>query len=80
MPRTRAISTRSQINPAPRIIEPPYIPSQPITRPTHHAMSSLFVQRSRTVRSLSALPMTLTDDSAMAAAAMIGDSSRPKNG
>lgn len=30
--------------------------------------------------SRSALPMTLTDDSAMAAAAMTGDSSRPNTG
>lgn len=34
----------------------------------------------RTVRSLSALAMTLTDDSAIAAAATTGDSSRPKKG
>ena len=31
-------------------------------------------------RSLSELPMTLTDDSAMAAAAMAGDNVSPKNG
>jgi hypothetical protein len=35
---------------------------------------------SRVIRSRSALPTTLTDDSAIAAAAMIGDSSRPKAG
>ena len=33
-----------------------------------------------TFRSRSALPMTLTDDSAMAAAAIIGDSRMPKAG
>jgi hypothetical protein len=31
-------------------------------------------------RNLSALPMTLTDDSAIAAAAIIGDKNNPKNG
>ena len=35
---------------------------------------------SRVVRSRSALPMTLTDESAIAAAAIIGDSSNPKVG
>ena len=35
---------------------------------------------SRTVLNRIALPITLTDDSAMAAAAMIGDSRMPKNG
>jgi hypothetical protein len=34
----------------------------------------------RTARSLRALAMTLTEDSAIAAAAMTGDSSKPKNG
>lgn len=34
----------------------------------------------RIARSLRALPMTLTDESAMAAAAMAGDSSQPKAG
>ena len=33
-----------------------------------------------TVRSRSALPITLTDESAIAAAATTGDSSRPENG
>ena len=33
-----------------------------------------------TARSRKALPMTLTEDSAMAAAAMIGESSKPKLG
>lgn len=37
--------------------------------------SQTFIDLSR-----SALPMTLTDDSAMAAAAMTGDSSRPNTG
>ena len=36
--------------------------------------------RSRVTRSRSALPTTLTDDSAIAAAAMIGDSRMPKRG
>jgi hypothetical protein len=35
---------------------------------------------SRVSRSRNALPTTLTDDSAIAAAAMIGDSSRPNVG
>ena len=35
---------------------------------------------SRVIRSRNALPTTLTDDSAIAAAAMIGDSSRPNAG
>ncbi len=35
---------------------------------------------SRTVRNLSALPITLTEDSDIASAAMAGDSSRPKLG
>jgi hypothetical protein len=35
---------------------------------------------SRVSRSRNALPTTLTDDSAIAAAAMIGDSSRPNAG
>ena len=38
------------------------------------------VPSSDTVRSRSALAITLTDDSAMAAAAMTGDSSMPKTG
>ncbi len=37
-------------------------------------------RHSRTVRRRMALPITLTDDSAMAAAAMIGDSRMPKSG
>ena len=36
--------------------------------------------QSRTVRSRIALPTTLTDDNAIAAAAMIGESRMPKNG
>lgn len=36
--------------------------------------------QSRSARSRRALAMTLTDDSAMAAAATIGDSNRPKAG
>ena len=40
----------------------------------------LFEHYSRVTRSRSALPTTLTDDSAIAAAAMIGDSSRPNAG
>ena len=40
----------------------------------------LFELYSRVTRSRSALPTTLTDDSAIAAAAMIGDSSRPNAG
>ena len=44
-------------------------------RGTHAAASY-----SRVIRSRNALPTTLTDDSAIAAAAMIGDSSRPNAG
>jgi len=43
-------------------------------------LAAFAVYRSDTLRSLSALPMTLTEESAMAAAAMIGDSKMPKNG
>ena len=43
-------------------------------RPTYPRLQSL------AARSRSALPTTLTDDSAMAAAATIGDNSRPKSG
>lgn len=39
-----------------------------------------YVAYSRVACSLSELAITLTDDSAMAAAAMMGDSSRPKAG
>jgi hypothetical protein len=38
------------------------------------------ISQSLNRRSLSALPITLTDDSTMAAAAMIGESSKPKDG
>src|SRR5208337_2385853 len=48
--------------------------------PTHQVSSSVMGQRRLAVRKRSALLMTLTDDSAMAAAAIIGDSSRPKTG
>ena len=41
----------------------------------HRSIPTMSARRSR-----SALPTTLTDDSAIAAAAMIGDSSRPKTG
>src|SRR5208283_1231500 len=48
--------------------------------PTHHVSSAVLGQRSLAVRKRSALTMTLTEDSDMAAAAMIGDSSRPNAG
>ena len=42
--------------------------------------SSLIAAHKGTVRSLNALAITLTEDSAIAAAAMIGESRIPKNG
>jgi hypothetical protein len=51
----------------------PIIPStlRPVVGPECHNL---------TARSRIALPITLTDDKAMAAAAMIGESRMPKNG
>src|SRR6185312_5033643 len=45
-----------------------------------HPGSGLGTVYSRVIRSRNALPTTLTEDSAIAAAAMIGDSSNPKAG
>jgi hypothetical protein len=47
---------------------------------TTHDQPELLKHYSRVILSRSALPTTLTDDSAIAAAAMIGDSSNPKAG
>jgi hypothetical protein len=55
-----------------RTIEDGENPLGPLaTAPTHSTL---------TARSRSALPMTLTDDRAMAAAATTGDNSMPENG
>ena len=56
----------------------PASPSEKDTRPGERGCSPR--NQSRAVLRRSALPTTLTDDSAMAAAAMIGDSRIPKNG
>jgi len=51
-----------------------------VTRTLAPIQSEIITLYSRVTRSRSALPTTLTDDSAIAAAAMIGDSSRPNAG
>ena len=48
--------------------------------PRGHGLARSSASYSRVTRSRSALPTTLTDDSAIAAAAMIGDSRMPKAG
>ena len=48
---------------------------QPVVRP-----NCRIVAYNDTVRSLNAFPITLTDESAIAAAAMIGESRIPKKG
>jgi len=52
----------------------------PLTRPAPSATCPAAVAQSSVVRSLSALPITDTDERLMASAAIIGDSSRPMNG
>ena len=51
-------------------------------RPRRNARAAAFgnAHYSRVIRSRNAFPTTLTDDSAIAAAAMIGDSNRPNAG
>ena len=51
-----------------------------MTRETQHWFSMYSDHPRSRVRSRRALPMTLTEDSAMAAAAIIGDSSHPNAG
>ena len=72
MPRANTIITGSEIKSPAHLME---LPSQRVMLRT-----SAFDYRSWTVLSLSALPTTLTDESAIAAAAMTGESMRPKAG